>query len=171
MTAVRISHLGVNHKVRDFKRSRAFYEAFGFQVLFEFGPHVEQGSKFRGLFYQVGDALLEISEGHMAVKPEVFGQPVTSSKVSLMVYVESLAPVLDTCKEHSFEISVEPRWFPWGQIGVVLKDPDGLVIAFLSEDSPEERQKVQARTSRPLVRDEPDFSDEHVRAVRARSRS
>ena len=169
MADTKISHLGINLKVRDFEKSRAFYEAFGFQKLFEFGPDVEEHSKFRGIFYQVGDSLLEVSEGHMAVKPEVFEAPVQSSKVSLMVYVESLIPVLDTCEEQQIEISVEPRQFPWGQIGVAVKDPDGFVIVFLSEAVAEEQQQMQARMDIPLVRDEPDYSDEHVLAVQRRS--
>jgi catechol 2,3-dioxygenase-like lactoylglutathione lyase family enzyme len=165
-----ISKLGVNLKVSDFDKSRAFYEAFGFRKLFEFGPDVEERSKFRGIFYEVGNALLEVSEGHMAVRPEVFEAPVQSSKVSLMVYVDSLIPILDICEERKLEISVKPRQFPWGQIGVIVKDPDGFVIAFLSEASPDEQRQVQARTDAPLIRDEPDYSDDHVLAIQRRSR-
>ena len=168
MIDTKMSKLGVNLKVKDFEKSRAFYDALGFRKLFEFGPDVEEHSKFRGIFYEVGNALLEVSEGHMAVKPEVFESPIHTSKVSLMVYVQSLIPILDICKARQVEISVKPRQFPWGQIGVVVKDPDGFVIAFLSEASPEEIGQVQARTDVPLVRDEPDYSDAHVQAVAAR---
>jgi catechol 2,3-dioxygenase-like lactoylglutathione lyase family enzyme len=168
MMDTKISKMGVNLKVRDFEKSRAFYDAFGFRKLFEFGPDVEERSKFRGIFYEVGNALLEVSEGHMAVKPEVFESPIPNSKVSLMVYVESLIPVLDICEARQVEISVKPRQFPWGQIGVVVKDPDGFVIAFLSEASSEDIQQLQARVDVPLVRGEPDYSDEHVLAVEAR---
>jgi hypothetical protein len=166
---IQLSHLGVNLKVRDFGRSKAFYDAFGFPILFEFGPQAEEQSKFRGLFYQVGDTLVEISEGHMAVKPEVFERPIQNAKVSLMVYVESLIPVLDICETHEFDIRVPPREFPWGQIGVIVKDPDGFVIAFLSEVSEEERRQVQARTDLPLTRSTPDYSDDHVQAVQKRA--
>ena len=165
-----ISHLGVNLKVRDYEKSRAFYDALGFRKLFEFGPEAKEHSKFRGTFYQVGNALLEVSEGHMAVRPEVFAAPVESSKVSLMVYVESLVPILDILEAQRVAISVRPRQFPWGQIGVAVKDPDGFVIVFLSEASASEKQQVQARVDIPLVRDEPDYSDEHVQAVQARAR-
>lgn len=166
----KISKLGVNLKVRDFDKSKAFYDAFGFRKVFEFGPDVAEHSKFRGLFYEVGNALLEVSEGHMAVRPEVFESPIQSSKVSLMVYVQSLMPILDICEERQIEISVKPRQFPWGQIGVVVKDPDGFILVFLSESSADEGQQVQARVDVPLIREEPDYSDEHALAVQARGR-
>lgn len=168
MTNARISKVGINFKVRDFDKSRAFYDKFGFKKLFEFGPNLEEKSKFRGLFYEVGNTLFEISEGHLAVKPEVFEAPVQNSKISLMVYVDSLIPILDTCEEHQIELSVKPREFPWGQIGVVVKDPDSFVVVFLSEATDTERQQVQSRVDLPLVREEPDYSDDHVRAVQAR---
>jgi catechol 2,3-dioxygenase-like lactoylglutathione lyase family enzyme len=170
MTDTKISKMGVNLKVSDFDKSKAFYDAFGFRKLFEFGPDVEERSKFRGIFYEVGNALLEVSEGHMAVRPEVFETPFQSSKASLMIYVESLIPILDICEERHIEISVKPRQFPWGQIGVVVKDPDGFVIAFLSEASAIEQRQVQAQMDVPLIRDEPDYSDDHVLAIQARSR-
>lgn len=169
MTDPQLSRLGVNLKVRDFARSKAFYDAFGFRILFEFGPGLPGNSPFRGLFYEVGQALLEVSEGHLAVRPEVFAAPIESSKVSLMIYVPSLIPILDIIEQRQVEISVRPRQFPWGQIGVIVKDPDGLVLAFLSEASPDEIQQVQARTDVPLVRGEPDYSLAHVQAVAARS--
>ncbi len=129
----KFSQVGINLKVKDFAKSQAFYDTFGFKKVLEFGPDLEEHSKFRGMFYEVGNTLLEISEGHMAVKPEVFASPVQNSKVSLMVYVEFLIPVLEICDANGIEISVPPRQFPWGQIGVVVKDPDGLIVAFLSE--------------------------------------
>lgn len=170
MIDTQLSKMGVNLKVRDFDKSKAFYDAFGFRKVFEFGPNVAEYSKFRGLFYEVGNALLEVSEGHMAVRPEVFDAPIQSSKVSLMIYVPSLVPILDICEERQIEISFKPRQFPWGQIGVVVKDPDGFVLAFLSEAYPDESRQVQARTDVPLIREEPDYSDAHVLAVQARGR-
>lgn len=169
MTDSRISKLGINLKVKDFEKSKAFYDTFGFKKLFEFGPNVEEKSKFRGLFYDVGSTLFEISEGHLAVKPEVFEVPVQNSKVSLMVYVDSLVQILNICEEHDIEISVKPREFPWGQIGVVIKDPDDFVVVFLSEASLTEKQQIQSRTDVPLIREEPDYSDDHVKAVKARN--
>jgi catechol 2,3-dioxygenase-like lactoylglutathione lyase family enzyme len=168
MTGPQLSKLGVNLKVRDFARSKAFYDAFGFRLLFEFGPGLPGNSPFRGLFYEVGNALLEVSEGHLAVRPEVFATPVQTSKVSLMIYVPSLVPILDIIEQRQVEVSVKPRQFPWGQMGVIVKDPDGLVLAFLSDASPDEVQRVQARTDVPLVRGEPDYSEAHVQAVAAR---
>lgn len=168
MTSIHLSHIGVNLKVRDFDKSKAFYDACGFKKVLEFGPGLEEQSKFRGLFYEVGGTLFEVSEGHMAVKPEVFEKPFQDSKASLMVYVESLVPILDICENHAIPISVEPRWFPWGQIGVVVKDPDEFVVVFLSEDSELERLRVQARTPADLFRETPDYSDAHVRAVQSR---
>lgn len=162
--------VGINLKVRDFDRSKKFYDAFGFKKVLEFGPELEEHSKFRGMFYEIGNTLLEVSEGHMAVKPDVFATPIQDSKISLMIYVDSLVQILDICDEHRIEIRVPAREFPWGQIGLIVKDPDGFVIAFLSEVSEEERRQLQVRTSLPLVRDQPDYSDEHVRAVQARNR-
>ena len=169
MSKVAFNQVGINLKVRDFGRSKDFYDAFGFKKILEFGPDLEEHSKFRGLFYEIGNTLLEVSEGHMAVKPEVFAAPIRDSKISLMIYVDSLIQILDICDAHQIEIHVPPREFPWGQIGLIVKDPDGFVIAFLSQASEEERRQVQARTSIPLVRDQPDFSDDHVRVIKARA--
>jgi catechol 2,3-dioxygenase-like lactoylglutathione lyase family enzyme len=169
MESPKFSKVGINLKVKDFKKSQAFYDAFGFKKLFEFGPDLEERSKFRGMFYEVGNTLFEISEGHMAVKPEVFAAQIQNSKVSLMVYVESLIPILDICEARGVDIYVKPRQFPWGQIGVIVKDPDGFIVAFLADVSDEEQEKVQARTDLPLIRPEPDYTDAHVLSVQARS--
>lgn len=167
---IRIRKYGANLKVRDFEASRAFYDALGFQPIVEFGPNSESKQKFRGVIYGIGDSILEIAEGHIAVKPEVFTRQLMDSKISLMVYVDSLIPLLDACEKNKIKIAVKPRKFPWGQIGLVVIDPDGLVLVFLSEYSDDEARDVQARFDVSILRDQPDYSDEHAASIRMRSK-
>jgi hypothetical protein len=137
----------------------------GFPKIIEFGPDGEHEAPLRGIIYGFGDVLFEISEGHIAVKPKVFEQEISSSKISMMINVESLIPVLDACEQNSISIAVEPRKFPWGQFGVVLKDPDGFVLVFLSEVSEDEEESLKIRAKLPLDRKEPDYSAENLAAV------
>ena len=75
-----INTIGVHIKAKDFAKSRAFYEGFGFPVVFEYGPNKEVKEDYSGVTFAVGAAKLEIADGHRAVKPETFKEVVTSMK-------------------------------------------------------------------------------------------
>lgn len=169
MSEIRVNKIGTNLKVIDFEASKRFYDALGFQKLYDFGPGGDTDEKYRGIVYAVGNAFLEVTEGHRPIKPEVFEARIDSSKISLMVNVDSLIPVLDACEAHGIAIAVPPRQHPWGTIEFIVVDPDGFVIGFNAEVSDEEAQAVQARTDVPLLRDEPDYTDGHVASIQKRT--
>ncbi|MBN2101048.1 VOC family protein [Candidatus Dojkabacteria bacterium] len=131
---------GIHIKCQDFDGSYAFYRNFGFKEVFAYGPEEFlrglDGSiptakeNYRGVSFQVGDAILEIADGHVAVKPEVFKEVVTSSKISAMVDVESLDVVEKVCRNNNYKIVAPRKEYPWGMTELVVKDPDGFVLVF-----------------------------------------
>lgn len=133
--------LGIHLKVKDIKKSLTFYRSFGFTEIFAYGSNdfLSQfaGSlptapeKYNGVTFSLGDARLEIADGHIAVKPHVFKEDITSSKVSAMVYVDSVDLVVEITETNNIPIAVPIREFPWGTREVVIKDPDGFVLVFI----------------------------------------
>lgn len=141
---MKINQLGIHIKVANFKKSKAFYEALRFQKIFEYGPDKKTKEDYNGITFQVGTTKLEIADGHRAVKPEVFREPIRSSKVSLMVNVDRISAVLNLCKQRNIPIAVGPRHYYWGTLEVVVKDPDGLVLVFIAPYSKKESKLVKA---------------------------
>jgi catechol 2,3-dioxygenase-like lactoylglutathione lyase family enzyme len=168
MSEIRYGQIGAHIKVRDFDQSMAFYSALGFPLLRRFGPGTEMPESYRGAVFQVGDAFLEIAEGHKPINPEVFLETITSSKISLLINVESLMPLVDACRRNKIEILVPPRRFQWGQIELVIKDPDGLILSFSTPDKPSETQALEPMFEAPLERDQPDYTEAHLAALRER---
>lgn len=87
---------------------------------------------------------LEIANGHRAVKSAVFQEDVLSSKISLMVNVDSIDDIIKKCEVAGITPAVGPRHYYWGSIEMVLKDPDGTVLVFICPYSEEEAKKVEA---------------------------
>lgn len=150
-----ITTLGVHIKVSDFAKSKKFYETLGFQKIFEYGPEktfekdatgnlISATESYHGATFMHGTAKLEIADGHRAVKPEVFLQPITSPKVSLMINIENMSDFLDTCKKSNITPTVGPRHYYWGTLETVVKDPDGLILVFIAPYSEEEAKKINA---------------------------
>ncbi len=139
-----IKGIGTHIKVSDFQASAKFYESLGFQKVFEYGPDKEVKEEYNGRVYEAGSCKLEIAEGHRAVKPEVFKQKVESSKISLMVQVDSVSEIIEKCSQNGIPLAVGPRHYYWGTLEVVVKDPDGVVLVFISTYSEEEAKKVNA---------------------------
>lgn len=134
-----IKKIGTHVKVSDFPKSKAFYEALGFQSIFEYGPGLEftdrtAPEKYRGITFATedGTALFEIADGHVAVKPEVFQELIPSSKVSLMVHVESLEEIMDRAKKAGIPLTREPVNYHWGTTEIVITDPDGFVLVLIT---------------------------------------
>ncbi|MBU1326515.1 VOC family protein [Patescibacteria group bacterium] len=150
-----IQSLGIHIKVSDFAKSNTFYEALGFQKVFEYGPDktfqkdekgnlVSAPEKYHGVTFQVGNAKLEIADGHRAVKPEVFKEPIASSKVSLMIYVDSINEIIDKCTSAGIPLVVGPRHYYWGTLEVVVRDPDGFILVFIAPYSEKEANNIRA---------------------------
>ena len=150
-----IQGIGTHIKVSNFQTSKTFYEALGFEKVFEIGPDKtfqkdQQGNvisapeDYRAVDFKHGTARLEIADGHRAVKPEVFKEKITSSKVSLMVNVDSIREIIERCNRATISLAVGPRHYYWGTLEVVVKDPDGFVLVFIAPYSAEEAKKVNA---------------------------
>jgi catechol 2,3-dioxygenase-like lactoylglutathione lyase family enzyme len=134
-----IKKCGIHLKVSDFAKSRAFYEALGFQPNFEYGPGLELTKRtapenYRGVTFAIDDdtAFFEIADGHLAVKPEVFKEHISSSKVSLMVQVDSLEEITDRAKKAGIPLAKEPVNYHWGTTEIVIRDPDGFILVFVT---------------------------------------
>lgn len=150
-----IQTIGTHIKVADFAKSVRFYEMLGFTKVFEYGPNktfqkdangnlVSAPESYRGMTFSHGGCKLEIADGHRAVKPEVFKEKVKSSKISLMILVDSISGLLDRCKKANIPLAVGPRHYYWGTLEVVLKDPDGVVLVFIAPYTEEEAKKIHA---------------------------
>ena len=138
-----INKFGVHIKVKDIEKSYHFYKQFNIKPVFTYGrsywlekvledyPNLAHADeKYEGITFEVGNSLLEIANGHIAVKPEIFKQDITSSKVSAMLDVNSIEEIVDICSKNSFEIAKEPTDYYWGTREVVVKDPDGFILVF-----------------------------------------
>lgn len=139
-----LQSIGIHIKVKDFSASKRFYEALGFKPVFSYGPDETVKEDYRGMVFQVGDTKLEIADGHRAVKSEVFKRFMPDSKVSLMICVDSLVPVISLCQQNDIALSVGPRHYYWGTLELVIKDPDGVVLVFIAPYSEEEAEKIGA---------------------------
>lgn len=141
---------GVHLKVRDIQDSRKFYEKLGFKPVFGYGSEEYRATlpegcpsvpeKFQGVSYRIAEgAEFELADGHVAVKPEVFEEQISSSKVSAIIRVKSIVPVIEAYKE---KIVFSVRKYYWGSIEVALRDPDGFVLVFIAPFSDEEYNAV-----------------------------
>lgn len=139
-----IKAIGAHIKVRDFARSLAFYEGFGFTKIFEYGPDKEVKEDYRGATFAVGQAKLEIADGHRAVKSEVFQETVGSSKISLMVEVESLVDIIARAHKMGLEPAVGVRHYYWGKLEIVYRDPDGVIVVFTQPYNKEDAKMLGA---------------------------
>jgi len=139
-----MNSLGIHIKVKDFNKSKAFYDALGLKSVFSYGPDQKVKEEYSGIVYDIHGTSLEIANGHRAVKSEVFSQSITSSKISLMIKVDNLPDIIARCSKNHIPIVVTPRHYYWETLEMVIKDPDGTVIVFISPYSQTQAQLVQA---------------------------
>lgn len=156
------SGTGIHIKVRDIVASRRFYEdvldlvpVFGYgdadfraTLPSELPSITDDGlpgapERYRGVTYEpTSQSPIEIAEGHIAVTDAgVFEEPVRSPKISAMMRVTSLLPLV---RDKGLRPSFPVRHYYWGTIEIALKDPDGfvlIVIAPFSEDELTELRK------------------------------
>lgn len=138
--------IGIHIKVKDIAKSREFYESIGFTPVFGYGDDEYRATlpngcpsapeKYRGVTYKLSDDIeFEVADGHIAVKSEVFGEEITSSKISGMVRVKSLVPIAEQLRDR---IKFPVRKYYWGSLEIALRDPDGFVLVFIAPFNEEE---------------------------------
>jgi len=138
-----INQFGIHVKVKNFESSYQFYRRLGFKPVFAYGkvsflsklekqiPRVNE--IYNGVTFQIGNALFEIADGHMAVKKKVFKKNIDNSKISAMIQVSSLKSIMNVCNKYNYPIAVQPKIYPWGTQELVIKDPDGFVLVFIEK--------------------------------------
>lgn len=143
--------VGIHVKVSDIHASRKFYESLGFTPVFGYGDAEFRASlpegcpsadeAYRGVTYRLTeDTELEIADGHVAVKSETFTEKVSSAKISGMIRVKSIVPVIE---ELGARIKFPIRKYYWGSLEVAVRDPDGFVLIFIAKYSDEEYEAVK----------------------------
>ena len=87
--------------------------------------------RYSGITYEIpGGAKIEIADGHIAVKePNIFTDRVVSPKVSAMINVVSLVPLL---KKGVLGDKPKVTHYYWGTLETVVRDPDGWVVVLIS---------------------------------------
>ena len=144
---IMIKSIGTHIKAKDYKASRAFYEGFGFPVIFEYGPDKEVKEEYSGVTFAVGAAKLEVADGHRAVKPETFEENITSSKISLMIEVESLTGIIERAEKMGLSPTTPVRHYYCGKLEVVYRDPDGVIVVFTQPYNPVDAKRLGADES------------------------
>lgn len=140
-THISYQQLGLHLKVSNIYKSYDFYNKLGMIEVFAYGnekflstvrPNIPSAKeKYNGVRFDIGNGVIEIADGHVAVKPEVFKRKISSSKVSAMMYVSSVSAIQDLCEKYDFPVAVPIRDYYWGTRELVLKDPDGFVLVFI----------------------------------------
>lgn len=139
-----IKTIGTHIKVKDFAKSLKFYKGFGFEKIFEYGPDKAVKEAYSGATFACGAAKLEIANGHRAVKPEVFQETVKSSKISLMIEVDSLEEIMNRAKMMGLVPTTPVRHYYWGKLEVVYRDPDGVIVVFTQPYNEVDAKKLGA---------------------------
>ncbi|MBI2043992.1 hypothetical protein HYT24_01365 [Candidatus Pacearchaeota archaeon] len=155
MEKPQVSGFGIHLKVANINKSREFYESLGFQTTFVYGSEEFRSTfdksiatapeDYPGITYKIGDATIEISEGHIGVKDKnVFQEVITTPKISAVIHVNTLLPILSN---KLVEIKVPVRHYYWGTIEAVFRDPDGFVLVLMVPYSDEEFAKISKLTN------------------------
>lgn len=141
-----IKSIGTVIKTKNYQKSRTFYEALGFKVIFEIGPdkEIKSGNDQVVIYGSETGGKFELTDAHPAIKPGVFQDTIKSSKISMMFEVDSLVDIIAGAKSIGVEPAVEVRHYYYGTLEVVFKDPDGVVIVFIEPYSPESAEELGA---------------------------
>lgn len=147
-----VTALGIHIKVADIDASRDFYERYlGLTPAFAYGDEdflatipdtaTKAPDVYRGILYDLSpQAKLEIADGHIAVKhPAVFSEQIVSPKISAMVNVSSLVPLLESSARRP---KSTVKHYHWGTVEMVLRDPDGFVVVLIAPYTEEEAAAV-----------------------------
>jgi len=142
-----INKIGVHIKVKNFHKSFGFYNALGFNKVFEYGPGKKVEEDYNGAVFEHGGGKIEIADGHRAVKRSVFKKSMQSSKISLMINVSDISKIMVKAKKAGISLSLGPRHYYWGTLEIVIKDPDGVVLVFVSPYTKSVAKKIKADES------------------------
>lgn len=127
-----IKSVGVCIKTKDFAKSRKFYEGLGFKAIFEVGPDKEiKDQNNVVIFGSETGGKFELTDGHVAIKPEVFRESIISSKISLMFEVDSVEEIIDKANKMGVEPAAPLRHYYYGNLEIVYLDPDGTRVVFV----------------------------------------
>jgi catechol 2,3-dioxygenase-like lactoylglutathione lyase family enzyme len=161
MSSSIVTGFGVHLKVASISASRAFYEDYlGLTPVFAYGDEqfvksfpsdvTTVSEDYSGVTYEIpGGAKIEIADGHIAVKDaDVFSSPIVSPKVSAMINVTSLVPLLD---KSAIRPKSTVKKYYWGSIEMVLRDPDGWVVVLIAPFSEAELAAVRERVDVDIV--------------------
>jgi catechol 2,3-dioxygenase-like lactoylglutathione lyase family enzyme len=144
-----ISSIGTHIKVSNINTSEKFYSALGFKKVFEYGPDKKIKEDYSGRVFEHGNCKLEIADGHRAVKPEIFQSQMSNSKISLMIQVKSLKKIVELCHKHHIPLAVGVRHYYWGNLELVIKDPDGVILVFITPYSASKAKQLKAKSVFP----------------------
>jgi catechol 2,3-dioxygenase-like lactoylglutathione lyase family enzyme len=147
-----VTALGIHIKVVSIEASREFYENYlGLVPTFAYGnaeflatvpdSATKVDEIYQGVTYEISPSTkLELADGHIAVKDQsVFAGRITSPKVSAMISVESLIPLLEGSDRRP---NSSAKHYYWGTVEMVVRDPDGWVIVLIAPYSEEEVEGV-----------------------------
>lgn len=159
MPKAEFTGIGIHIMVKDICASREFYESLGFAPVYGFGDEEFRATlprgigsseeRYRGVIYRLADnAELEIMDGHLAVAQDVFPVPIATPKVSGMIRVKSIVPILAVALT---AVRYPVRKYYWGSIEVVLRDPDGFVLIFSAPATDEEFAAVSELTAIEVI--------------------
>ncbi len=143
--------IGTHIKVKDFAKSKTFYLGLGFTPIFEYGPDQKVKEDYNGITFALGAGKLEIADGHRAVKPEVFKELIKSSKMSLMIEVDSIGEIVARAHKMGIDPTTPIRHYYWGKLEVVFRDPDGVILVFAEPYTKEAAEKYGANETYGLV--------------------
>lgn len=152
--------VGVHLKVQDIAASRRFYEQvigmvparasgspeFRSTLPAGFAPHDDglPGSpdRWNSISYKpCPNTEIELSDSHPAVPDRsVFESEIETPKISAMLHVESLLPLI---RDRGARPSYPVRTYPWGSVEAVLKDPDGFVVVVIARSTDTELQALR----------------------------
>lgn len=138
---MRVHKGGIHLKVSNIYASLNFYRLFGLKPVFSYGTDkffsaaklgkiTTAKEKYNGVVFDLNGMIFEIADGHLAVKEEVFKAKMQSSKISLLLDVDSVNEVAEIAHTEKIKISVPITEFPWGSKEIVIKDPDEVVVVF-----------------------------------------
>lgn len=152
-----VTGLGIHVKVASIEASREFYEDYlRLTPVFVYGDpeFVGQFPKtvakapdvYRGVTYNITpETRLEIADGHIAVKdPAVFESQISSPKVSAMINVSSLVPLL---RDSSRRPQSSVKHYYWDTLEMVMRDPDGWVVVLIAPYSEAEAEEISRYVS------------------------
>lgn len=153
---MKFTGVGVHLKARDLAASRRFYEGllgmtparasgnpnFRRTLASALPPSREDGlpgspDRWNSISYRpCPNTEIELADSHPAVSDRsVFEAAIDGPKISAMLHVESLVPLI---VDRKAELGYPVRIYPWGSVEAAVKDPDGFVVVLIARATEKE---------------------------------